>query len=266
MEQPSLPRISIVTPSYNQAEFLERTILSVLNSGYPNLEYIIIDGGSTDDSLSIIKKYQERVDYWVSERDNGQSHAINKGLAQSSGVYFGWLNSDDYLEPGVLRKVAEAFADSGVGTVCGKLNVVDAAGNYIETRESPLVSFESLLNGAAQIIQPGSFHRKELLDKYGGVREGLRYAMDYELWLRLGQYSEYKTLGSVLANYTLQPKSKTCMEYRKFLPEISQIRRQYGGRLFSTKSVNIARCHLGYWRRDIAGWIQGMLPIPNTNK
>jgi glycosyltransferase involved in cell wall biosynthesis len=104
------PKISIVTPSFNQGRFIEKTILSVIEQDYPNLEYIIIDGGSTDESVEVIKKYDQHLAYWVSEPDRGQSHAINKGFERATGEIFGWLNSDDWYHPGALKAVAEAFA------------------------------------------------------------------------------------------------------------------------------------------------------------
>lgn len=249
-KQRSRPKISIVTPSYNQAVFLERAILSVINQNYPNLEYIIIDGGSKDESLSIIKKYERHLSYWVSEPDRGQSHAINKGLAKCSGDYFAWLNSDDYLNPGVLPLVGEAFDDPRVGTVCGEINVVDVRGNILEKRSSTRITFETLLNGNAQIIQPGAFHRKTLLDQLGGVDENLRYVMDYELWLRLGKHSSFVQLAEVLANYTVHPSSKTCSAFIKFLPEIDHVRKKHGGRFMSRKTLSLWRCRFGFWRRS----------------
>ena len=108
----ALPKISTVTPSFNQGKFLEKTILSVLEQGYPNLEYIIIDGGSSDESVDIIKKYADRLNYWVSEADRGQSHAINKGFERATGEIFGWLNSDDWYHPGALQAVDDCVENN----------------------------------------------------------------------------------------------------------------------------------------------------------
>ena len=105
----SYPKISIVTPSYNHGQYIEQTILSVINQNYPNLEYIIIDGGSTDNTVDIIKKYEEKITYWISEKDNGQSHALNKGIAKCTGDIFNWINSDDYFEDGTFYKLANHF-------------------------------------------------------------------------------------------------------------------------------------------------------------
>ena len=112
--QEELPKISIVTPTYNQGRFIEQTICSVLDQGYPNLEYIIIDGGSRDNTVDIIKKYEHRLSYWVSEMDSGQTHAINKGFAKCTGEIFNWINSDDYYAPDALQKIAKAFADEDI--------------------------------------------------------------------------------------------------------------------------------------------------------
>ncbi|NVO00781.1 MAG: glycosyltransferase, partial [Geobacteraceae bacterium] len=139
------PKITIVTPSYNQGRFLEKTILSVLDQGYPNLEYIVIDGGSTDESVEIIKKYADRLTYWVSEPDRGQSHAINKGFERATGEIFGWLNSDDWYHPGALQAVAEAFAaNPDVGAVVGAGEMVDEEGKQLIYKSTTKVDLDFL--------------------------------------------------------------------------------------------------------------------------
>jgi len=141
----SWPKISIVTPSFNQGTYLEKTIRSVLLQGYPNLEYIIIDGGSTDQSVEIIKKYESWVDFWVSEEDRGQSHAINKGLEKATGELLGWLNSDDYFLPDALFKLARSYLeDSSVGAIYGQGHMVDEKGIIVYTPKLVPVTKESL--------------------------------------------------------------------------------------------------------------------------
>jgi len=139
-KDPSWPKISIVTPSYNQAEFLERTILSVLNQNYPNLEYIIIDGGSTDGSVEIIKKYEKYLSYWVSEKDRGQAHALNKGFEKATGDLVGWQNSDDIYLPGAFRKVAEVYRNNpNYDVYFGNIYFIDEEDNIIrDLKFSPL--------------------------------------------------------------------------------------------------------------------------------
>src|SRR5690349_18748685 len=118
-----LPKISIITPSLNQAKYLEQTIDSVLMQNYPSLEYIVVDGGSTDDSHKIIQKYARHFSYYISERDNGQSNAINKGIKRATGEIINWLNSDDFLEPNCLKTIAEAFTDPSINVVLGRSNI-----------------------------------------------------------------------------------------------------------------------------------------------
>jgi glycosyltransferase involved in cell wall biosynthesis len=260
-KDPSYPKISIVTPSYNQGRFLERTILSVLNQNYTNLEYIIIDGNSTDGSVGIIKKYEKYITYWVSEKDKGQSHAINKGLNVATGKYFGWLNSDDYLEPGVLAHIAMGFEDEGVGTVCGKIKIIVENGDCIGIRFNKKISFDELLNGTAQINQPGSFHRKALLNQYGYLDENLNYVMDYELWLRLGRYCGFRQLDVVVANHTFHSASKTQSEFTKFLPEIKKVRKKYGGKVFCKRSASILRCKVGFLKKNFLKHISSIMKL-----
>jgi glycosyltransferase involved in cell wall biosynthesis len=177
------PRISIVTPSFNQARFLEETIRSVLLQNYPNLQYVLIDGGSTDGSVEIIKKYAPWLDYWVSEKDRGQSHAINKGLEHCDGEWFNWLNSDDYLMPGALSGMAVAGASSreAIVTVGGLrergLDNGEKDAPAFATEEGLV---ESLVNH--RLRQPAMFYRRAVIDR---LDENLHLAMDFALWARV---------------------------------------------------------------------------------
>src|SRR4030095_6286843 len=164
------PRISVVTPSFNQGEFIEQTIRSVLLQGYPNLEYFIMDGGSTDDSVEIIEKYAQYLTYWVSEPDRGQSHAINKGFERSTGQIMCWLNSDDYYLPNTLMTVAENLAaDTGNTAVVGHCVQVFADGRPSQSHLGKYESLQRLLEfwKGYQMHQPAIFWRREVFDKIG---------------------------------------------------------------------------------------------------
>lgn len=223
MEQNKYPKISIVTPSFNQAQFLEETILSVINQNYPNLEYIIIDGGSTDGSVEIIKKYEKHMTYWVSEPDKGQSHAINKGLLHCTGDIFNWLNSDDYLEEGALLNIADAYKQNRFNVLCGYCKVIDEKSKKVinqyrlrilETLEATI--FEDYMN------QPGTFYRLAIIKEFGCVNETLHYIMDLELWIRyLCKYGLNNIFMSydILANFRIHDLSKTSVSKVGFSKE-----------------------------------------------
>ena len=178
------PKISIVTPSFNQGQFLEETILSVLNQDYPNLEYIIIDGGSTDNSVEIIKKYADRLAYWVSEPDKGQSDAINKGFRKSSGEILAWINSDDVYYSGVLAKMAQYFVDHPeVDFIFGYHDDIDETGKILRRgTHFPYVA-HAFRRGFAQICQPTSFWRRSVWDSCGPLDENRHYLMDLDYFL-----------------------------------------------------------------------------------
>ena len=184
----SWPRVSIVTPSYNQAEFIEETIRSVLLQGYPNLEYIVIDGGSTDGSVDIIRRYEPWLEYWVSEADQGQSHAINKGWARSSGEIVAWLNSDDvYYPSAICSAVAALSRQREVAGVYSNAALIDGNGDLIALKRPCVFDFGRLLwNLGSYIPQPTTFLRNLVLEEVGFLDEELQYSMDYELWLRIG--------------------------------------------------------------------------------
>jgi glycosyltransferase involved in cell wall biosynthesis len=184
------PQISIVTPNYNYGQFLEETIRSVLLQGYPNLEYIILDGGSTDNSVEIIKKYQDWLTYWVSEKDNGQPDAINKGIALSSGEIFNWLNSDDQFLPGVLSEVSKAWHENHPHLIVGETLIVDASSRdvlYHSRPKPPKYPFHIIKQGMLGVgmSQPSSFISLSLIKDMGGVSEDLHYTFDWALYLKV---------------------------------------------------------------------------------
>ncbi|MBU0510402.1 MAG: glycosyltransferase [Chloroflexi bacterium] len=194
-----MPQVSIITPSYNQAEYLEQTIRSVLGQGYPNLEYIIVDGGSMDGSVEIIRKYADRLAWWVSEPDNGQADAINKGLRRATGEIVAWLNSDDLYAPGaVAQAAAEMERHPNVGLVYGNAVTFDQDGRPLNDLEFADWGLEGLV--AFKIIcQPAVFMRREVLEQAGYLNETYHFLLDHELWLRIATIAEIQHVHRVWA-------------------------------------------------------------------
>ncbi|MBI9061915.1 MAG: glycosyltransferase [Marinilabiliaceae bacterium] len=212
-----LPKITLITPSYNQGHYIEQTIQSVLNQNYPNLEYIIVDGGSTDNTVEIIKKYTEHIHWWVSEPDNGQAHAINKGLAQTTGDLVNWINSDDYLEPGALQALTKAWQDKQKGEVfCGYTHCFwDETGDTSHTYRMGMKNNVTSTLHNIEMNQPGTFYRTEIIKELGGVNESLRYVFDNELWMRyLCRYGQKRVvlLKTLIAHFRQHGQSKSIGE------------------------------------------------------
>jgi glycosyltransferase involved in cell wall biosynthesis len=223
------PKISIVTPSYNQGKYIEQTILSVINQNYPNLEYIIIDGGSTDETVEIIKRYEKHITYWVSEKDNGQSHAINKGLEKCTGDIFNWLNSDDWYESDALFTIAREFMkDSSVLFVSGYENHIYDNGNKILYNGTFLKERIAETIELCEVTQPSTFFKLDTINRIGMVSNDLHYVMDGELWVRLllmyGQ-NNFRKINKVLVNfrYHIDSKSFENISMNHFLIERASI-------------------------------------------
>lgn len=238
------PKISVITPSLNQCQFIEETILSVLNQYYPNLEYIIIDGGSSDASLEIIKKYEQHLAYWVSEKDNGQSHAINKGFRKASGEIICWINSDDILIPGTLRIVADYFnKHPNVLFVNGNALRIDCESKIIFTQH--IIKQNSWFGkfGIFNMAQPSMFWRRELFNKIGYLNESFHGEMDKEFLIRIFE-SKIKIgcIDKTLSAVRLHSNTKTSKAKNIFDCDKKAIRIIYNGKYDCENYNKIALC------------------------
>lgn len=235
------PRISIVTPSLNQGEFIEQTIRSVLLQGYPNLEYIIIDGGSTDDTVSVIEKYARHISYWVSRRDRGQSHAVNEGFQKSTGEVMCWLNSDDFYMPETLRVVAETLVrESGNVALVGHAVRFHADGR-------PPARLEGRYEGPGRLLrfwegyamhQPSVFWRREVFEKVGYLDEAQHLILDFDYWVRIARHFDFVNVDRTLSGTNYHAKAKTGDDYRKYHEELRRQSPRYWGSPLSSD----------YWR------------------
>jgi glycosyltransferase involved in cell wall biosynthesis len=230
------PRLSVVTPSFNQAPFLEQTLRSVLLQGYPDLEYIVIDGGSTDGSVEIIRKYEPWLAYWVSEKDRGQSHAINKGWQRSSGEILAWLNSDDYYAPRALLGAARAFRETGpdVGLVHGRTCWVDLQERPVFCAGRPFSLVEPLRYEGPAVGQPSAFLRGDLVRRLHGVAEEFHMAMDLDLYNRIALESRTAFVPEIWAYAHDWPGAKSRTASLCFGPDILESYR----RLYRRKDLS----------------------------
>ncbi len=227
----AIPRLSIITPSYNQAEYLEETLRSVLDQRYPNLEYLVIDGGSRDGSVEIIRRYESRLAYWVSERDEGQAHAINKGLQRATGDIVAFVNSDDTYLPGALQAVSDHFQrNPQCQWLCGDTILFGAGRETQFFRAWVPRTAAHCLCWAYKAPQPGMFWKRELLSS--GFDARWNYCFDHELYVRLllaGHRCEH--LPVPVATYRLHGSSKTVAEAERFDWEFDRIAELYEDRL-----------------------------------
>jgi glycosyltransferase involved in cell wall biosynthesis len=229
-----LPLVSIVTPSFNQAQYLEATIRSVLEQDYPRVEYFVIDGGSTDGSVEIIKKYADKLAGWVSEKDQGQTDAINKGFARATGSILAWLNSDDTYQPGAISAAVKLLQDHpDVGMIYGDANFINEAGKVIGKFPSAQTDYARLQRGYVHVAQQSSFWRADLWKQVGPLDPSFYFAMDYDLWVRLARISTLKYVPQVWANFRLHTSGKTIVADDRCWPEMLKVHYRDGGSFFA---------------------------------
>lgn len=228
------PLVSIVTPSYNQAPYLEAAIRSVLEQSYPHIEHLVIDGGSTDGSLQILQEYGDRLAYWVSEQDAGQTDAINKGFNRASGEIFAWINSDDLLR---LEAVAEAVEylkeHPEVGMVYGDADFIDEAGEKIGWFNAAQTDYTRLRRGYVHIPQQATFFRGRLWRMVGPLDPSFYFAMDYDLWVRIAALAPIRYHPRTWAAFRLHSDAKSLAAAERCWPEMMRVHRRLGGGILS---------------------------------
>jgi glycosyltransferase involved in cell wall biosynthesis len=244
--------VSIVTPSYNQSHFIEATIRSVLSQDYPQIEYFVVDGASTDGTADIIHKYEDRLAWWVSEKDMGQTDAINKGFARATGKVLAWLNSDDTYEPGAVSAAVRYLQEHpNAGMVYGGCNYIDGNGDVIGQFQSRQTSYQRIRRGYNHIPQQTMFFRAELWKQVGPLDPSFHYAMDYDLWTRIAARTEIRYVPQTWANFRLHTSGKTIMADDRFWPEMLRIHYRDGGSFFS---VLVARYYIRKTFAPLVNW------------
>ncbi|MCX6057206.1 MAG: glycosyltransferase family 2 protein [Chloroflexi bacterium] len=245
---PNLPLVSIITPSFNQACFLEATIQSVLGQDYARVEYIIIDGGSTDGSVDVIKKYKSRLAWWVSEQDQGQTDAINKGFNRATGEILAWLNSDDTYNAGAISAAVKYLTENpAVAMVYSDCDFINEQGDVIGKFNSAQTDIRRLREGYVHIPQQSMFFRAKYWRELGPLDPSFYFAMDYDLWTRIAARAPLKYLaGQTWANFRLHMSGKTTSADDRCWPEMLRVHYREGGSFFS---VIVAK----YYLRKIIG-------------
>lgn len=217
------PLVSIITPSYNQAAFLEKTMRSVLEQDYPAIEYMVVDGGSNDESVNLIKKYASKLTWWVSEKDSGQAEAINKGLAKAKGEYVAWLNSDDYLMPGAVTAAVRALKDNPKASfVFGNVRVVTPDQTILNTLTYGDWGLTDLMTFHI-IGQPAVFMRRSTLEKSGFLDPSYHFLLDHHLWLRLASQGEMRYIPQLWASAHYHEGCKNLAQAAEFGKEALRI-------------------------------------------
>ena len=259
------PKISVVTINFNYVDYLELTMRSVLLQGYPDLDYIIIDGGSSDGSVDIVRKYERWLGHWISERDRGTSDALNKGCVAARGDVMGFLFSDDVYTLGALEVAGRAFVSNPECQIInGDIRLEREDGTLIEVVRSGEVTFDRLVRYWVPYHTPPTiavFFRRKIIEEVGLFKETLRYANDYEMWLRIGCRYSFIHVAHIFAIYCIHSSSVTGQGWDKFIPEWSSVSRAYWGkpwrfqfwRFWVERSWN--KCLI--WFRRLSSWQMG---------
>lgn len=239
-----LPSVSVVTPSFNHAPYIEATIRSVLDQGYPDLQYIVMDGGSTDGTVQILKRYEDRLT-WISEKDNGQADAIRKGFNIATGEIIAWLNSDDVYKPGCIAEATTYLADHpDIAVVYGDAEFIRADGSVICPCANPEpFSRHRLRHYSDYIVQPSAFFRREAYEAVGGVDPNLHWAMDYDLWLKLADKYAFAYVPRCWSQYRWLGDNKSASGAWQRIEEVRQVTKMHGIRrlpaYFRMEAVNL---------------------------
>jgi glycosyltransferase involved in cell wall biosynthesis len=258
----TLPLVSIVTPSFNQGRFLRRTIDSVLSQDYPRVEYLVLDGGSSDDSVEILRSYGTRF-FWLSEKDQGQADAINKGLQRAHGEIIAYLNSDDVLLPGALTSVVAHFQRyPGWDLVYGNAYHIDEDDRILRVYPSADYHFERLLQDCC-ICQPATFWRRGIMDRVGLFDTGLHYALDYDYWMRIGLAGgRLRHVPEFVACSRHYPQTKTRSARMKVYREILEVSRRHAGDASFSQ-------YYAYWhhrcQESTVGWARWLRWFPESH-
>ncbi len=240
------PKISIVTPCFKSADYLERTIRSILLQGYENLEYIVLDGGSKDETVDILQYYDDHIDYWISRPDKGQSDALNRGLDRATGDILGWLNGDDLFLPDALYAIANSYLeDPSRHLFLAKGTIVDKKFNYIHQQTYEEIGPEAFLNWRKNyIVQPGLLFSKKAWETCRPIREDLHYSMDYDLFMRMSQNFEFHLIDQEIAYSVFHEECKTVRDRAASIIETALVQVQFGGWDIARKELSqVAKEH-----------------------
>jgi glycosyltransferase involved in cell wall biosynthesis len=241
------PRVSIITPSFNQGRFLEASIQSVLAQSHPNIEYIVVDGGSKDESVEILKKYQQHFTWWVSEKDKGHADALNKGFSHATGEILAWLNSDDvYFPDAVAEAVAVLKEHPEVGMVYGDADLIDNSGATIGQFAARQTDYRRMLRGSVHIPQATTFFRADLWRQVGPLDLSLFFSFDYDLWVRLAKVSQLLYVPRCWAQFRIHDNGKTIVNDDRCYPDMLRVLQREGGGWLSWLRVRMITRKLFY--------------------